>query len=46
MGIGLYVGEQIIKNHDGMLWLDSEKGMGSTFSFTLPVKHKEQDEHK
>lgn len=40
MGIGLYICEQIIKNHDGTLWVESEKGKGSTFSFTLPIKHK------
>ncbi len=37
MGIGLYVCEQIIKNHSGTLWVESEKGHGSTFSFTLPL---------
>lgn len=36
MGIGLYICDQIIKNHDGTLWVESEKGKGSTFSFTLP----------
>ncbi|MBB5396909.1 ATP-binding protein [Mucilaginibacter sp. AK015] len=38
MGIGLYICEQIIKNHGGSLWVDSEYGQGSTFSFTLPIK--------
>lgn len=36
MGIGLYVCDQIIKNHSVTLWVDSKKGKGSTFSFTLP----------
>lgn len=40
MGIGLYVCDQIIKNHKGTLWVDSEKGKGSIFSFTLPKKGK------
>lgn len=36
MGIGLYICDQIIKNHQGTLWVESEKGYGSVFSFTLP----------
>lgn len=40
MGIGLYVCDQIIKNHKGTLWVESEKGKGSTFSFTLPKNGK------
>ena len=36
MGIGLYICDQIIKNHKGTLWVESEKEKGSTFSFTLP----------
>lgn len=37
MGIGLYICDQIIKNHGGSLWVESEKDKGSTFSFTLPL---------
>lgn len=37
MGIGLYICEQIIANHSGNLWVESEPGEGSTFSFTLPL---------
>jgi len=37
MGIGLYICDQIIKNHGGTLWVQSEKGKGSTFNFTLPI---------
>ena len=37
MGIGLYVCEQIVTQHGGTLWVESEKGVGSTFNFTVPV---------
>jgi len=44
MGIGLYICDQIIKNHGGTLWVDSEIGKGSTFSFTVPKKSSRKDE--
>lgn len=44
MGIGLYVCDQIIKNHGGTLWVESEKGKGSTFSLTLPLNERAGNE--
>ncbi len=44
IGIGLYVCEQIIKQHEGYLWVESEYGKGSTFSFTLPIKQNGENE--
>ncbi|MFL9833733.1 sensor histidine kinase [Chryseobacterium terrae] len=37
LGIGLYISHEIITNHNGTLWVESEIGKGSTFSFTLPI---------
>lgn len=37
MGIGLYICHEIIANHSGTLWVESEIGSGSTFNFTLPI---------
>lgn len=37
MGVGLYVCAEIIKTHGGSLWVESEQGEGSNFSFTLPI---------
>jgi len=35
-GLGLYISDQIIRKHGGSMGLESEKGRGSTFWFTLP----------
>ncbi|HWW39384.1 sensor histidine kinase, partial [Pedobacter sp.] len=42
MGIGLYISDQIVKNHGGTLWAESEVGKGSVFNFTLPI-HEERE---
>jgi signal transduction histidine kinase len=36
-GLGLYISRQIIEALGGSLWVESELGRGSTFSFRLPV---------
>jgi PAS domain S-box-containing protein len=37
VGVGLYVCQQIINEHNGTLWLESKEQKGSTFSFTIPI---------
>ena len=36
-GLGLYIAKSIIQKLNGKIWVESEEGKGSKFSFTLPV---------
>jgi Na+/proline symporter/signal transduction histidine kinase len=36
-GIGLTISKRIIDFHHGKIWVESQPGMGSTFSFSLPT---------
>ncbi|MCB0210002.1 MAG: response regulator [Anaerolineae bacterium] len=36
-GLGLSISKQFVELHGGQLWLESQLGQGSTFSFKLPV---------
>jgi signal transduction histidine kinase len=37
-GLGLWIAKKIVEEHNGRVYVKSKKGIGSTFSFKIPMK--------
>lgn len=44
-GLGLFVVQSIIENHEGIIWVESEFGNGSIFKVYLPLVHEKHNEN-
>ena len=40
-GLGLYICSELVRRMDGRIWVNSNHGQGSTFSFELPIAELE-----
>jgi two-component system, NtrC family, sensor histidine kinase HydH len=42
-GLGLAIVHKIIEGHNGTVWLDSDKGKGTTFYISIPLENRQKE---
>jgi len=45
-GLGLSIARRIVEAHGCEIWVDSEPGVGTTFTFTLPLASQDANRSK
>ena len=45
LGVGLSLTKEIVDRHNGTISVDSEEGVGTTFTLHLPITHRQKQKH-
>jgi signal transduction histidine kinase len=45
LGVGLFIARELVRRHNGDMWVESEEGRGSTFYFRLPLEGPPDQNH-